>query len=91
MPRPIRVTIPLAGFTQVTLTLSLVGVVLAAVLSRRAARPRRTFVRVTAILTALSLVPPFLIGTDGPSAAVLVATHLLAAAVVIPALAVRLR
>ena len=29
--------------------LSLVGVLLAAVLGRRAARPRRTFVRVTAI------------------------------------------
>jgi hypothetical protein len=83
--------IPLLGFAQVTVLLSLVGVVLAAVLARRAARPRRSFVRVTGLLTAASLVPPFLVPAAAGTVALLVALHLVAAAVVIPTLAARLR
>jgi hypothetical protein len=84
-------SIPLAGFVTVTTFFSLVGIVLAAALRRWASRPRRTFVRVTATLTALSLVPPFLIHADAASVAVLVALHLIAAAIVVPAVASRLR
>lgn len=83
--------IPVLGIAQLTLILSLVGVALAAILARRAARPRRTFVRTTGTLTAISLVPPFLVPTGAATAAVLVLTHLVAAAIVIPTLAARLR
>jgi Family of unknown function (DUF6069) len=84
-------SIPLTGFVTVTTFFSLVGIVLAAALRRWASRPRRTFVRVTTTLTALSLVPPFLIHADAASVATLVALHLIAAAIVVPAVASRLR
>ena len=42
-------------------------------------------------LTAVSLVPPFLAAADATTAVTLVALHLLAAAVVIPAVARTLR
>jgi hypothetical protein len=83
--------IPLLGFANLTAICALLGVALAAVLARRAARPRRTFVRVTGTLTALSLVPPFLVPAAASTVVVLVLTHLVAAAIVIPALAARLR
>lgn len=83
--------IPLLGFAQLTFVFSVIGVVIAAVLRRRAARPRRTFVRTTVTLTAVSLAAPFFLPMDGTSIAVLVLTHLVAAAVVIPAVASRLR
>src|SRR6188508_1883482 len=49
--------IPVLGFATLTAFFSLVGLVLAAVLSRTARRPRSTFIRSTAVLTVLSLVP----------------------------------
>src|SRR5262245_55243801 len=45
--------IPILAFTQLTLVCALAGVGLAAVLARRAKRPRRTFMRVTAALVVL--------------------------------------
>ena len=47
--------------------------------------------RSTVALTALSLVPPLLIGLDAASQIVLEITHLVAAAIVIPTIAARLR
>jgi MYXO-CTERM domain-containing protein len=82
--------IPVYAFAQVTLLWALVGVGLAAVLRRRAADPSRTFAVTTVVLTAVSLVPPFLVDADLSTALVLCATHVLAAAIVIPVLAVRL-
>ena len=82
--------IPLLGFPQVTLMAVVVGVVLAAALSRRARHPRHTFVVTTVILTAVSLVPPLLVDATTATRIVLEATHLLAAFVVIPAIAARL-
>lgn len=82
--------IPLLGFAQLTFVFSLVGVALAAVLTRRARRPRSTFVRTTVALTVLSCVPDVLLPTTVADQATLVVTHLVAAAVVIPALASRL-
>jgi hypothetical protein len=73
--------IPLLGFAQLTLFFTAVGVVLARVLSRR------TFVRTTVGLTALSLVPDLVLSTDAGSKLVLMLTHLVVAAIVIPALA----
>ncbi|MFG1927243.1 DUF6069 family protein [Cryptosporangium sp. NPDC048952] len=81
-------TIPLSGLAVVTGFFSLVGVVIAVVLLRLSARPARTFVRTALVLTAISLVPPLF---TGGSAVALVGLHLLAAAVVIPALAWSLR
>lgn len=79
--------IPVAGFGFLTVVFGLVGVVLAVALSRWARRPRRTFLRATAALTALSLVPDVLADADGSTRALLMATHLVAAGVVVPAVA----
>ena len=79
--------IPVVGVGVMTALLSLVGVTLAAALLRWSAHPARWFVRVTLSLTAISLLPPLLVGADVATTATLVALHLVAAAVVVPALA----
>jgi len=83
-------SIPLAGFAQLTLIFSLLGVGIAAVLARKAHRPRATFVRTAAVLVALSFVPDLTFGFDAGSAATLIALHTVAAAIVVPTLAGRL-
>jgi amino acid transporter len=83
-------SIPIAGFAQLTLAFSLVGVGLAAVLARRARRPRSTFVRTAVALTAFSFVPDLTFGFDAGSAATLITLHTVAAAIVVPTLARRL-
>jgi hypothetical protein len=83
-------SIPLAGFAQLTLVFSLVGVGIAAVLARRARRPRATFVRTAVALTALSFVPDLTFGFDAASAATLITLHTVAAVIVVPVLAGRL-
>lgn len=82
--------IPIPGFTTLTFVFALVGVGLAAILARRARRPRSTFVRTTVALTALSFVPDLTVGFDAASAATLIALHTVAALIVIPTLARRL-
>jgi amino acid transporter len=78
-------SIPIAGFAQLTLVFSLVGVGIAAVMARKARRPR------TAVaLTALSFVPDLTFGFDAGSAATLITLHTVAAAIVVPTLARRL-
>ena len=84
------VSIPIAGFAELTLVFSLVGVGIATVLARRARRPRPTFVRTAVALTALSFVPDLTFGFDAASAATLITLHAVAAAIVVPALARRL-
>lgn len=81
--------IPVLGFAQLTLFFSLIGVVIA-VVCRRSAHPRRTFARITVALTVLSLASPLLVPLDGASRLVLEIAHVLAAAIVIPAIARRL-
>ena len=83
-------SIPLAGFAQLTLVFSLVGVGIAAVMARKARRPRATFVRTAVALTALSFVPDLTFGFDAASAATLITLHIVAAAIVVPTLARRL-
>lgn len=83
-------SIPVAGFAQLTVFFALVGVALAAAMARKARRPRRTFVRTTAALVVLSLVPDATFGFDAASALTLMADHVLAAAIVVPVLARRL-
>ncbi|MET7394062.1 DUF6069 family protein [Dactylosporangium sp. NPDC005572] len=82
--------IPVAGFGVLTAALSLIGVVIAGLLSRFARRPRRTFIRTTVVLTVLSLVPDAIADAGVATKALLMLTHLVAAAIVIPAVARRL-
>src|SRR5689334_9474219 len=49
--------IPLAGFAQLTILFSVIGIGIAAVIRRRSSRPRTTFTRVAIALTVLSVVP----------------------------------
>jgi hypothetical protein len=82
--------IPAYAFGQLTVFFTLVGVVIARTLGRRASQPRSTFVRTTAALTALSLVPDLMLSADVATKLTLIATHLVAAAIVIPTLSSRL-
>jgi hypothetical protein len=70
---------------------SVVGVVLAAGFRRWSARPAERFVGTAVTLTAISLVPPLLSGAAAATVAALIGLHLVAAAVMIPALARSLR
>jgi hypothetical protein len=83
-------SIPIAGFAQLTLIFSLIGVGFAAVMARKARRPRTTFVRTAVALTVLSFVPDLTFGFDAGSAATLITLHTVAAAIVVPTLAGRL-
>jgi hypothetical protein len=83
-------SIPIAGFAQLTLVFSLLGVGIAAVMARRARRPRATFVRTAVTLTVLSFIPDLTFGFDAGSAATLIALHTVAAVIVVPTLARRL-
>ncbi|MEV7398175.1 DUF6069 family protein [Aeromicrobium sp. NPDC092404] len=83
--------IPLSGIAFMTGVFSLLGVVMAAAFLRWSARPAEQFLRTTVALTALSLIPPFLAGADPATTVTLVGLHLIAAAVMIPALSRSLR
>jgi amino acid transporter len=84
------VSIPIIAFPQLTLIFSLIGVGTAAVMARKARRPRSTFVRTAVALTALSFVPDLTFGFDAASAAALISLHTVAAVIVVPTLASRL-
>jgi hypothetical protein len=71
------------GFAQLVLVAGLLG----SVLARRVGR--RTFLRVTLVLTALSCVPSLALGATAYDKLGLVLTHLVAAAVIVPRLAAR--
>jgi len=82
--------IPLAGFATMTVICAIAGLVLAAVLSRVARHPRTAFVRSTVVLTVVSLGPDLLAQATPATKMLLMLTHLVAAAIVIPAVARRL-
>jgi di/tricarboxylate transporter len=82
--------IPVIGFGQLTLFFTAIGVLIARTLRGRARQPRSTFTRTTVGLTVLSLVPDMVISAGPSTRATLVLTHLVAAAIVIPALSSRL-
>jgi hypothetical protein len=84
-------TIPLPGFAVVTGVLCLVGVGIAVALLRWSARPAERFVATAVSLTAASLVPPLASGASTVTILALMGLHLVAAAVMIPALARGLR
>ena len=81
--------IPLGGFAQMTVLGAVLGLLIAG-LSRRASNPPTTFVRITAVLTALSVVPDFAMSFDAASRITLVLTHVVAASIVVPVVARRL-
>jgi uncharacterized membrane protein YidH (DUF202 family) len=83
--------IPVSGIAFVTAVLSVLGVLVAAALSRWSHSPAQWWLRTTVVLTAVSLVPPFLAAADAATVVTLVALHLLAAAVVVPTVARTLR
>jgi hypothetical protein len=91
IPRDGGESIPLLGFAQATLMFTLIGIGIAAVLRRRSSRPAVTFTRVTVALTALSMIPPAIVDADLSTKVVLALTHVVAAAIVIPVLAGKLR
>jgi hypothetical protein len=82
--------IPVPGFAVLTVVFSVVGLLMALVMRRVARRPRTTFVRTTVALTVLSLVPDVLADAAATTVALLMLTHLVAAAIVIPTIARRL-
>ena len=82
--------IPVPGFATLTAVFSVVGLLLAVVLGRFARHPRRAFVRTTVALTVLSLVPDVIVDAASGTKVLLMLTHLVAAAIVIPAVARRL-
>jgi hypothetical protein len=84
-------SIPMFAFAQLTFICALLGVAVAATVRRRASRPGPTFSRVAWTLAVLSCVAPTLIGLEAAAVAVLVVDHLVAASIVIPWIASRLR
>ena len=83
--------VPLDGFALFTMVGALFGVALAKIASRRAQHPRTTFVRTTVALTIVSIVPDLIVPATTGSRIVLAVTHVVAAAIIVPALAARLR
>ena len=77
--------IPIPAFAWWTIIGAALGVVLARLL-----RERRRFVVVTTVAAGLSLIPAIAAPDDTATKAVLVGTHLLAAAIIIPTLSQRL-
>jgi Family of unknown function (DUF6069) len=82
--------IPPSGFAVLTVIFSVVGLVIAAGLRRFARHPRTAWIRTTLALTVLSLVPDALADAAVSTKALLMLTHVVAAAIVIPAVARRL-
>lgn len=78
--------IPLAGFAQMTIVGAVIGGALLAALNRRSRSARRRFVQTTVALTTLSCVPSVTWPDDIATNLALVALHVLAAAIVVPAL-----
>ncbi|MGP3916527.1 DUF6069 family protein [Nonomuraea sp. 10N515B] len=79
-------SIPVFGFAVLTVVFSVVGLVLA----RTVRRPRTVFVRTTVVLTVLSLVPDVLVDASAATRVLLMLAHVVAAAIVVPAIARRL-
>ena len=83
-------SIPIAGFAQLTLVFSFIGVGIAAVMARKARQPRTIFMRTAVALTVLSFIPDLTFGFNAGAAATLITLHTVAAAIVIPTVAKRL-
>jgi Family of unknown function (DUF6069) len=82
--------IPASGFAVMTVIFSVLGLVIATVLRRFARHPRTAWLRTTVALTVLSFVPDLLADAAVATKVLLMLTHVVAAAIVIPAVARRL-
>jgi peptidoglycan/LPS O-acetylase OafA/YrhL len=83
--------IPLLAFVELTLIGAALGGLIAWASGRFVARPRRWFAVAAIVLTVLSCIPSVAYPPDLATKAVLVAAHLLAASIVVPALARQVR
>jgi len=88
-PLSVKGEIPLLGFAQVTFVGAVLGGIIAAVLRRRSAQPRRSFLQLAVALTALSCIAPLAMASGAVDKLSLTATHLVAASVIIPVVARR--
>jgi len=79
--------IPLLGFAQMTLLGAILGGLLAVAFNRYSTHARRSFVRTSVMLAVLSCVPSVALPDDAATKIVLVATHVVAALIIVPALA----
>jgi Family of unknown function (DUF6069) len=83
--------IPMSGFVSLTLASTAIATLLALAFARYAKRPAHTFVIVSAVLTVVSFVGPLTAHhATTATRAVLELSHVVAAAIVIPAVARRL-
>jgi magnesium-transporting ATPase (P-type) len=82
--------IPLAGYATVILVSTLIGLLLATAFARWAPRPRLTFVIVAVVLTVVSLAFPLTTEATTATKVILEITHLIPAALIIPAIAAQL-
>jgi hypothetical protein len=82
--------IPAAGFAVMTLIFAVLGLVIATALRRFAGHPRTAWIRTTVVLTVLSFVPDVMADAAVGTKVLLMVTHVVAAAIVIPAVARRL-
>ena len=73
--------ISVSGFAVLTAIFSVVGLILALILTRTVRRPRTVFVRTTVVLTALSLVPDVAADATVATKMLLMLAHLVAAAI----------
>jgi hypothetical protein len=83
--------IPVLGFAQLTLVGAVIGGLMAAALNRWTTRSRRWFMAATVMLTALSCLPSVALPPDAATKIVLVATHVVAALIIVPVLAAQTR
>jgi hypothetical protein len=84
-------TMPASGLFFAVLEVGIIGIILAACLTRWARQPRSTWYRTTVTLTLISLVPSLIAAsTTYATNIALAASHLIAAAVIIPMCATRL-
>jgi Family of unknown function (DUF6069) len=80
-----------AGFAVMTVVFAVLGLLIAMVLRRFAGSPRTAWIRTTMALSVLSVVPDVHADADTFTKALLMVTHLVATAIVIPSGARRLR
>lgn len=82
--------IPLIGYAVVILGSTIVGLLIATALARWAPRPRRVFVIVALVLTAVSFLFPATTTATTATKVILDVTHAIPAALIIPAIALNL-
>ena len=78
--------IPLLGFAQMTFVGAVLGGLIVAALNRWSGQARRRFQAIAAALVVASCIPSVALPPDAATKLTLVATHLVAAAIIVPVL-----